>query len=186
MPLTTDACVRLRRHADNAILTEKPAVRVLAVVKPEPSTVYGAGLMVFVTDDTSYAHVVLAPGVPGNITGSEATDYMAPAPGSVVRLLKMSRLPGDGNSPPVLVEQWDPVYEGEDMPLVITQAASGTGFGGQEAVAWQTALENERRRRILLENVLARIVERDLLPCHQGCVVPAFGLALEGLINIVS
>ncbi|KAL1941631.1 hypothetical protein VTO73DRAFT_7070 [Trametes versicolor] len=189
--LTPNACVALRDATNQAILTSRPLVRIIAIVDRADLNSNGAantaatGPAAIVTDGLSYAFVALGPDEAAKIIEGPGLGLHV---GSVVTLLSLSRNPANDPCPVLAtstqIEYADLQDGGErtdaddfdNCPLIVT--------GVEDPLQAVTAeRDNERRLRRLLTHTLAHVA-RDLLPGHKGGLVPSVVAAFNAVHNM--
>ncbi|KAM5532123.1 hypothetical protein V8D89_014216 [Ganoderma adspersum] len=117
VPLTSDACSRLKDHADEAALATFPVVRVLvlrSIGSPNGGSVTKS-YEAFVTDGREYMWLALAASAAGSF--GDRDDSRSVQVGSAVRLNTMSRLSG-GAVCPILVHEVDVVDNSDALSVV--------------------------------------------------------------------
>ncbi|KAI0777601.1 hypothetical protein BD413DRAFT_609925 [Trametes elegans] len=207
--LTPNACVRLRASSDVKILSEMPVVRVLVVQRIGDQEVNAArnilkdDFTVFVTDNESYAHIVLSNALTSRIGEEDWKLHV----GSIVKLTDLIRLPegplyqvkatgfalewdmsnamsgaGDNHdSPPLMAME---ISRSSSVMTIDLDPESMTDPWARSLLAQVDQLaaerDSERKRRRLLERVLADVC-RDLQPGHAQGLGPN---ALDALVQL--
>ncbi|KAI8986860.1 hypothetical protein BD414DRAFT_487274 [Trametes punicea] len=189
--LTPSACTRLRDSNDADILASQPVVRVLVVETVAPAdgaAPNGVQMRVFVTDGKDYTFLALSPAVVNKIGDGDRQLHC----GSAVQLTAMSRLPADGPLGPVRVDDLKPVFDTEadddrhdpDAPPLLVDIPEDADPQAK-LCARTIERDNERRRRILLEQLLAQVC-RDLAACTQSPHAMQAMLALADFADLVA
>ncbi|CDO77557.1 hypothetical protein BN946_scf184912.g56 [Trametes cinnabarina] len=203
IPLTTHACMRLRNPEDEDILAAQPVVRVLVL---EPCAAGNGVAKAFVTDGMSYTHVALTD-LMWRVRNSAVPVYV----GAALKLTGLTRLPADSVCP-VLAHSFELVFASNeeledvaatsndpDSPTLMVRSISGgstltmdtevdfaerTGpYDLTRVQRLASELNEERRRRALLEQLLADVC-RDLAADHGRGLLPSVVDMMEGLADL--
>ncbi|KAI0746695.1 hypothetical protein C8Q80DRAFT_788991 [Daedaleopsis nitida] len=179
--LTLNTCQRLRDHSDEQVLSSEPIVRILVLRNSDSA---GKAYEAFIYDGTDYAWVSLSASLNPRIVGDGYGYHKQLQIGSVAKLKSIIRpLPHTrciGLVHDLEVVDFDASFGSSRFAWRDSESATSADPMGKEEHASrllaEVKLQEERKRRVLLEGVLADVC-RDL--DSRNSLAPAAMQALK-------